>query len=205
MEFWVTQLFNGISYGALLFLLAGGLSLIFGMMRIVNMTHGSHYLLGAYLALTLLTRTGSYVVALCGGAAIIAVVGVIEWDRFLQGLRGQELAQVLTTMGLALIFQDLALVTWGGDPYNLRIPAVLSGKYRPGPPSSPPQLSPAPCPHFCRRSPSLRRVGILGVGLLGSAVASRLLARGFEVTGYDPRRAQVAALAASGLRAASRS
>ncbi|MBI1845835.1 MAG: branched-chain amino acid ABC transporter permease [Candidatus Rokubacteria bacterium] len=132
MEFWVTQLFNGVSYGALLFLLAGGLSLIFGMMRIVNMTHGSHYLLGAYLALTFLTRTGSYVLALLGGALAIAVLGVIEWDRFLQGLRGQELAQVLTTMGLALIFQDLALVTWGGDPYNLKIPAVLSGKYHLG-------------------------------------------------------------------------
>ena len=52
MEFWIGQVFNGISYGALLFLLAGGLSLIFGMMRIVNMTHGSYYLIGGYVALT---------------------------------------------------------------------------------------------------------------------------------------------------------
>jgi branched-chain amino acid transport system permease protein len=132
MEFWVTQLFNGVSYGALLFLLAGGLSLIFGMMRIVNMTHGSHYLFGCYLAVTLLARTGSYVVALLGAALLIAVLGIVEWDRFLKGLNGQELAQVLTTMGLALIFQDLALLIWGGDPYNLKVPALLSGRYQLG-------------------------------------------------------------------------
>jgi branched-chain amino acid transport system permease protein len=132
MEFWVTQLFNGVSYAALLFLLGGGLSLIFGMMRIVNMTHGSHYLLGAYVAVTLLGRTGSYAVAMLGAAAAIAVLGLIEWDRFLKGLRGQELAQVLTTMGLALIFQDLALVVWGGDPYSVKVPAVLSGRYQVG-------------------------------------------------------------------------
>ena len=132
MEFWITQLFNGVSYGALLFLLAAGLSLIFGMMRIVNMTHGSHYLLGCYVAVTLLARTGSYVISLLGAAVSIAVLGIIEWDRFLKGLSGQELAQVLTTMGLALIFQDLALVIWGGDPYNVRVPAMLSGRYQLG-------------------------------------------------------------------------
>jgi branched-chain amino acid transport system permease protein len=132
MEFWVTQLFNGVSYGALLFLLAGGLTLIFGMMRIVNMTHGSHYLLGCYLAVTVLTRTGSYVLAMAVAAVAIAVLGVVEWDRFLKGFRGQELAQVLTTMGLALIFQDLALLIWGGDPYNIRVPSPLSGRYQVG-------------------------------------------------------------------------
>ena len=132
-EFWVTQLFNGITYGALLFLLGAGLTLIFGMMRIVNMTHGSHYLLGGYAALTILGRTGSYIVALLGAAAVIAVLGVIEWDRFLKGLAGQELAQVLTTMGLALIFQDVALLAWGGDPYTLKVPAALSGKFQLGP------------------------------------------------------------------------
>src|SRR5262249_50253203 len=62
----------------------------------------------------------------------IAVLGVIEWDRFVKVLSGQELAQVLTTMGLALIFQDLALLTWGGDPYNVRVPAALSGRYQLG-------------------------------------------------------------------------
>jgi branched-chain amino acid transport system permease protein len=129
MEFWITQTFNGISYGALLFLLAGGLSLIFGMMRIVNMTHGSYYLLGGYVGLTVIGRTKSFPLAILLGGLAIAVVGIGEWNAFLKRLSGQELGQVLTTMGFALIFQDLALITWGGDPYTIPVPAMLSGAY----------------------------------------------------------------------------
>jgi len=129
VEFWITQAFNGISYGALLCLLAGGLSLIFGMMRIVNMTHGSYYLLGGYVGLTVIGRTKSFPLAILLGALAIAVIGIGEWNAFLKRLSGQELGQVLTTMGFALIFQDLALITWGGDPYTIPVPAMLSGAY----------------------------------------------------------------------------
>ncbi len=132
MEFWVTQAFNGISYGALLFLLAGGLSLIFGMMRIVNMTHGSYYLLGGYVGLTVIWQKGHFALAILAGALAIALIGVGEWNAFLKRLGGQELGQVLTTMGFALIFQDLALITWGGDPYTIPTPAVLSGAFQIG-------------------------------------------------------------------------
>ena len=127
MEFWLTQTFNGISYGALLFLLAGGLSLTFGMMRIVNMTHGSYYLLGGYVGLSTIWRTGNFPLAILAGAIAIAIVGIAEWNAFLKRLGGQELGQVLTTMGFALIFQDLALIIWGGDPYTIPAPKVLSG------------------------------------------------------------------------------
>jgi branched-chain amino acid transport system permease protein len=132
MEFWIIQTFNGISYGMLLFLLAGGLSIIFGMMRIVNMTHGSYYLLGGYVGLTVIWRTGSFVLAIFAGALVVAMVGWAEYNAFLKRLAGQELGQVLTTMGFALIFQDLGLVIWGGDPYTIRAPAVLSGAYQLG-------------------------------------------------------------------------
>jgi branched-chain amino acid transport system permease protein len=132
MELWITQLFNGISYGALLFLLAGGLSLIFGMMRIVNMTHGSYYLLGGYVGLTVIWQSGHFLFAILAGAVAIALLGVLEWGVFLRRLGGQELGQVLTTMGIALIFQDLALVVWGGEPHTIRVPAVLSGSYQIG-------------------------------------------------------------------------
>jgi branched-chain amino acid transport system permease protein len=131
-EFWITQVFSGVSYGALLFLLAGGLSLIFGMMRIVNMTHGSYYLLGGYVALTIIWRSGQFGLGLLAGALAIAVVGICEWNAFLKRLSGQELGQVLTTMGFALIFQDLALVIWGGDPYTIPIPKVLDGTIQAG-------------------------------------------------------------------------
>ena len=132
MEFWITQTFNGVSYGALLFLLAGGLSIIFGMMRIVNMTHGSYYLLGGYVGLTVIWRTGNFVLAILAGALVIALVGLGEYNTFLKRLGGQELGQVLTTMGFALIFQDLGLVIWGGDPYTIPAPAALSGAYQIG-------------------------------------------------------------------------
>jgi branched-chain amino acid transport system permease protein len=132
MEFWVTQAFNGVSYGALLFLLAGGLSLIFGMMRIVNMTHGSYYLLGGYVGLTVIWRGGPYVLAILAGALVIALIGLGEWNAFLRRLSGQELGQVLTTMGFALIFQDLGLIIWGGDPYTIPVPKMLSGSFRLG-------------------------------------------------------------------------
>ena len=132
MDFWIIQTFNGVSYGALLFLLAGGLSLIFGMMRIVNMTHGSYYLLGGYVGLTVIWGTGNFVLAILAGALVIALVGLGEYNTFLKRLGGQELGQVLTTMGFALIFQDLGLVIWGGEPYTIRTPAALSGSYQLG-------------------------------------------------------------------------
>ena len=132
-EFWVTQTFNGLSYGALLFLLASGLSLIFGVMRIVNLAHGSYFMLGGYVGLSVAWRTGSYVLALAAGAVVIALVGMAMERAFLRRLPGQTLGQVLMTIGFALIFQDLALLIWGGDPYTIRVPAQLSGVVTAGP------------------------------------------------------------------------
>jgi branched-chain amino acid transport system permease protein len=132
-EFWVTQTFNGLSYGALLFLLASGLSLIFGVMRIVNLAHGSYFMLGGYVGLSVIWRTGSYVLALVAGALALAVVGIAMERMFLRRLAGQTLGQVLMTIGFALIFQDLALLIWGGDPYSIRPPSLLAGVVTAGP------------------------------------------------------------------------
>src|SRR3989449_161075 len=107
-EFWITQAFNGLSYGALLFLLASGLSLIFGVMRIVNLAHGSYFMLGGYVGLSVVWRTGSFAAALVAGALAIALIGVGMERLFLRRLPGQTLGQVLMTAGFALMFQDLA-------------------------------------------------------------------------------------------------
>jgi branched-chain amino acid transport system permease protein len=123
----ISQAFNGLSYGALLFLLASGLSLIFGVMRIVNLAHGSYFMLGGYVGLSVVWRTGSYVVALLCGALAIALIGIAMQRLFLQRLPGQTLGQVLMTIGFALIFQDLALLIWGGDPYTIPVPSALQG------------------------------------------------------------------------------
>ena len=126
-EFWITQAFNGLSYGALLFLLASGLSLIFGVMRIVNLAHGSYFMLGGYVGLSVVWRTGSFTAALLAGAVAIALIGIGMERLFLRRLSGQTLGQVLMTIGFALMFQDLALLIWGGDPYTIPVPATLQG------------------------------------------------------------------------------
>ena len=126
-EFWITQAFNGISYGALLFLLASGLSLIFGVMRIVNLAHGSYFMLGGYVGLSVVWRTGSFLAALVAAAVAIALIGIGMERLFLRRLPGQTLGQVLMTVGFALMFQDVALLVWGGDPYTIPVPAALQG------------------------------------------------------------------------------
>jgi branched-chain amino acid transport system permease protein len=131
-EFWITQTFNGLSYGALLFLLASGLSLIFGVMRVVNLAHGSYFMLGGYIGLSTVWRTGSFVGALVAGAVAVGLIGIGMERLFLRRLPGQTLGQVLMTIGFALIFQDLALLIWGGDPYTIPAPPALTRVYRIG-------------------------------------------------------------------------
>ena len=125
MQFWVIQAFNGISYGALLFLLASGLSLIFGVMRIVNLAHGSYFLLGGYVALTVIWTTGSWVLAIPAAALTIAVLGMAMERVFLRPLGFDALRQVLLTVGFALLFQQAALDIWGGDNMDIKIPPAL--------------------------------------------------------------------------------
>jgi branched-chain amino acid transport system permease protein len=124
-NFWVIQAFNGISYGALLFLLASGLSLIFGVMRIVNLAHGSFFLLGGYVALTVIWTTGSWLLALPVAALVIAVVGLLMERVFLRPLGFDPLRQVLLSVGFAYLFQQAALDIWGGDNLDIAPPAVL--------------------------------------------------------------------------------
>lgn len=124
-EFWVIQVFNGISYGALLFLLAGGLSLIFGVMRIVNLSHGSYFMLGGYVALTVIWTTGSWVLAIPVAALTIAVVGLLMERLFLRRLGFDPLRQVLLTVGFAFLFQQGALDIWGGDNLDISPPDIL--------------------------------------------------------------------------------
>src|SRR5204863_60143 len=106
---------------------ASGLSLIFGVMRIVNLAHGSYFMLGGYVGLSVVWRTGSFTAALVAGAVAIALIGIGMERLFLRRLSGQTLGQVLMTIGFALMFQDLALLIWGGDPYTIPLPAALQG------------------------------------------------------------------------------
>ncbi len=124
-QFWLIQGFNGISYGALLFLLASGLSLIFGVMRIVNLAHGSFFLLGGYVALTVIWTTGSWLLALPVAALVIAVAGLAMERVCLRPLGFDPLRQVLLTVGFAYLFQQAALDIWGGDNLDINPPDML--------------------------------------------------------------------------------
>jgi branched-chain amino acid transport system permease protein len=125
-EFWLIQIFNGVSYGALLFLLASGLTLIFGVMRIVNLAHGAYFLLGGYVALSVIWSTGSWLLALPVAALAIALVGLVMERAFLRRLGFDPLRQVLLTVGFAFLFQQAALDIWGGDNLIIDPPAGLT-------------------------------------------------------------------------------
>src|SRR5687768_16940497 len=121
------QAMNGVSFAALLFLLASGFTLTFGLMRVVNMAHGAYYLLGGYIGLAIVEATGSFALALLGGGASIVVLGFLI-DRFLIRYTGENhLAQVLLTVGVAFVIGDVALKIWGGDSLKVPAPVVLRG------------------------------------------------------------------------------
>ena len=125
-QFWLTQAFNGISYGALLFLVGSGLSLIFGVMRIVNLSHGSYFLLGGYVALSVIWTTGSWLLAIPVAALTIALVGVAMERVFLRPLGFDPLRQVLLTVGFAFLFQQAALDIWTGNNFDINPPDALT-------------------------------------------------------------------------------
>jgi branched-chain amino acid transport system permease protein len=127
MNSFVLQTFNGITYAALLFLLASGFTLTFGLMRIVNMAHGAYYLLGGYVGLTVAKATGQFGLALLAGGAAAMVLGYLN-DRFLIRRTGEDhLAQVLITVGVAYVVGDVSLKVWGGDALKLPLPMFLRG------------------------------------------------------------------------------
>jgi branched-chain amino acid transport system permease protein len=127
MAVWSLLAVNSLSLGGLLFLLSSGFSLIFGLMRIPNLMHGSFFMLGAYLGASLLQRGYNFwLAALISAAAMVVIGGVIE-RVLLRRLAGQELAQVLLTLGLSFIVADLCLMIWTGDPVQPATPSQLAG------------------------------------------------------------------------------
>jgi branched-chain amino acid transport system permease protein len=132
MTFWTIQVLNGVSFGMLLFLLAAGLSLIYGVMRILNLAHGSYYILGAYVGLSVGRLTGSLVLAAVAAVALVTLLGVLMERFVLRRLPAEELPQALLTFGVLLIIGDLSLWIWGGTPQTLPKPDALAGSVRVG-------------------------------------------------------------------------
>lgn len=119
------QLVNGIAYGNLLFLIAAGFTLIFGILRVINMAHGSLFLLGAHVAISAATATQSVWAGLIAGALAAALLGAVIERTLLYRIQGNYLAQVIVTIGVLMIVGDLCQVYWGGTPRIYTLPESL--------------------------------------------------------------------------------
>ncbi len=126
--FLLIQTLNGVQYGLLLFLIASGLSIVFGIMGVINLAHGSFYMIGAYLAFSLTELTGSLLYAILLGIPMTMVLGfVVERSFIIHLYHRDHLQQVLLTFGLILIFNELQQIIWGGDPNSVPMPTMLTG------------------------------------------------------------------------------
>jgi branched-chain amino acid transport system permease protein len=136
MTFWLVLTVNSVTFGGLLFLLSAGFSLIFGLMRIPNLTHGSLFMLGAYIGASFVigilgVKLNFWLAALLATLAV-ALLGALAERLLLRRLPGEQLAQVLVTLGLSFMAADFCLMVWGGDPLSVETPAALTGFARLG-------------------------------------------------------------------------
>jgi branched-chain amino acid transport system permease protein len=123
----LNAVFNGITLGGLYFLVASGFTLIFGLMRNVNLAHGSLYLIGGYIGYAVSTWTGSWILSFVAAFFGVALLGVILQIAVFRRMEGQDLRQTMVTIGLSIVFADLMLWVFGGDFYQVETPAWLIG------------------------------------------------------------------------------
>jgi len=130
MQIWAIQTLNSLALGGLLFMLSSGFALIFGLMRVANLTHGSLFMIGTYVAaITVRAGHSLFVAALAAMVCVGLLGGVIE-RLILRRLAGNSQGQVLATLGLSFVAADAALILWGGDPLPVQAPQVLQAPLR---------------------------------------------------------------------------
>jgi len=147
----IEQILNGLQLGVTLFLMSAGLTLVFGIMQVINLAHGSFYMIGAYVAATVTVRSGSFLLGLVVALPAAALVGMLVEVVVLRRLYKKEhVDQVLATFGLILFFNELTHIIWGRQPLFMDVPSWLSGSV---------ELIPGiPYPSY--------RIAVIGVGLL---------------------------------------
>ena len=147
----IEQILNGLQLGIMLFLMSAGLTLVFGIMQVINLAHGSFYMIGAYVGATVTHKTGSFLLGLAAALPAAAAVGMLVETAVLRRLyRKDHLDQVLATFGLIMFFNELTRMIWGRQPLFMNVPSWLSGSIEivPG----------VPYPSY--------RVAIIGVGIV---------------------------------------
>jgi len=176
------QLMNGLQLGVMLFLMSAGLTLVFGIMRVINLAHGSFYMVGAYTAATVTQLTGSFLLGLLAALPVAAAVGMLVEAVVLRRLYSRDhLDQVLATFGLILFFNELTRMIWGRQPLFMDVPDWLSGTVEiiPG----------APYPSY--------RLAVIGMGVLVAVFLYLLFTRtrlGMQIRAGASNREMIAAL-----------
>ena len=147
----IEQILNGLQLGVTLFLMSAGLTLVFGIMQVINLAHGSFYMIGAYVAATVTARSGSFLLGLLVALPAAALVGMLVEAIVLRRLyKKDHVDQVLATFGLIMFFNELTRIIWGRQPLFMDVPSWLSGSV---------ELIPGiPYPSY--------RIAVIGVGLL---------------------------------------
>lgn len=145
-------LLNGFTLAALYFLVASGFTLVFGLMRNVNLAHGSLYLLGAYVGYSVGNASGSWTLAVLAGLLSSALAGLLMQLLIFRHMEGQDLRQTLVSIGLSIVMADVFLWVWGGDVYQFDAPEWMTGRF------------PLPMVHFY---PTFRLLVLLGAGVVG--------------------------------------
>ncbi len=126
-KIFLNALFNGITLGALYFFVASGFTLIFGLMRNVNLAHGSLYMLGGYIGYEVADATGWWLLSFVAAFIVVGLLGIVLQYLVFRRMEGEDLKQTLVTIGISIVLADIMLWIWGGDFYQILAPSWLSG------------------------------------------------------------------------------
>ena len=125
MQQFIAQTLNGLTLAGIIFLVSSGFTLVFGVMRVTNLSHGAVYLLGGYIGYSVITATHNFFYGLVAGALAMGVLGLILERTLITWLGGREMAELLATLGLIYVLDDISLAIWGGTPLTINLPGVL--------------------------------------------------------------------------------
>lgn len=125
MTEFVVQTLNGLTLAGIIFLVSSGFTLVFGVMRVTNLAHGATYLLGGFVAFSVIGSTHNFFIGLAAGAVAMAGLGLVVERLLLPFLKHSEMAELMATLGLVYIIDDVSLAIWGGNPLNISLPGVL--------------------------------------------------------------------------------
>lgn len=182
MLLFIEQLLNGLQLGIMLFLMSAGLTLVFGIMQVINLAHGSFYMIGAYVGATVIARTGSFTLGIVGALSAAALAGMLVEVLVLRRLyKKDHLDQVLATFGLIMFFNELTRILWGRQPLFMDVPSWLAGSI---------ELIPGvPYPSY--------RMAVIAVGILVGGLLYLLFTRtriGMQIRAGASNREMAAAL-----------